>query len=285
MLKFYFMRNIFEHYQGFIEHKFNYMQKDSAKRYYTIAKNLRAFLLQNKDFKTIDDINSIRFMRLFNQYLYGKFSKGHIKRHLQTIKAFIVYLVNDELIKYNKVRDYAPVLPIESKEIISLTEDEVITIQKTVLPRNLNTIKDLFLCQCYTGLSYIDLMQVNKTMVTEFESKFYFVGSRSKSKNKFTIPLCEKAIYLLEKYNYKLPVISNQKYNKYLKEIAAFCNINKTITTHVGRKTCGQLFLNFGYSIEAVSHILGHADIKTTQMYYARSSFELVHSERLQNVG
>ena len=115
------------------------------------------------------------------------------------------------------------------------------------------------------------------------DNQLYLVGSRIKSNIDNTIPLNEKAIKLLKYYKFKLPKLSNQKYNAYLKEIGKLAGVNKIkLTSHVGRKTCGQLLLDFGYSIEAVSRILGHSDIKTTQMYYARSSFELVHKENLK---
>lgn len=257
--------------------------KRTLKNYYTVAKNLRIFLLKNKRYKSITDINSIAFMRDFNLWLYHKFGKYHTKRHLTTIKAFIIRLVNDELLPYSKVRDYTPVLPVEEKKIVSLKVSDLEKIEGLeLLSDRLRKIKDLFLAQCYTGLAYADLMQLNKNMLQEHDAKYYLVGTRTKSRIDFAIPLHHKAMKLLSAYNFSFDTISNQKYNVYLKELAELAKLDIKLTTHVGRRTCGQLYLNLGYSIEAVSRILGHSDIKTTQMYYAKSSFELVHNETLK---
>lgn len=67
----------------------------------------------------------------------------------------------------------------------------------------------------------------------------------------------------------KLPVITNQKYNAYLKEIRDICGFRINLTTYIGRKTFGTIALNQGYSIESVSKMLGHTDIKTTLKHYA----------------
>jgi site-specific recombinase XerD len=65
-----------------------------------------------------------------------------------------------------------------------------------------------------------------------------------------------------------LPVLSNQKMNAYLKEIADLSGITKNLTTHLARHTFATtVTLNNGASIESVSRMLGHSDIKTTQIY------------------
>lgn len=66
-----------------------------------------------------------------------------------------------------------------------------------------------------------------------------------------------------------MPAISNQKYNSYLKEVGEILGFKTKITTHIGRKTFGTIALNDGYSIESVSKMLGHSNIKTTQAHYA----------------
>ena len=105
------MNTIFKHYQNFIDFKSIGICKSTLRNYYTVSKNLRFFLKQNNEFKKIENLNSIRFMRTFNTYLYSRFGKYHVKRHITTIQLFIVYLVNDEILEFSKVRNYSPVLP------------------------------------------------------------------------------------------------------------------------------------------------------------------------------
>ncbi len=103
---------------------------------------------------------------------------------------------------------------------------------------------------------------------------------RKKSDIRFSIPLLPEALEIIEKYKndpqavYKgklLPVISNQRLNGYLKELADICEIEKNLTSHVARKTFGTtVLLNNDVPIESVSKMLGHADIRTTQKSYAK---------------
>ena len=73
-----------------------------------------------------------------------------------------------------------------------------------------------------------------------------------------------------EKYDYKLPVLSNQKYNGYLKEIADLCGINKKLHSHLARHTFATILLNNGMDILSVSKILGHSNSRITEKVYAK---------------
>lgn len=81
------------------------------------------------------------------------------------------------------------------------------------------------------------------------------------------IPLNDTALDILRKYDYKLPVLTNQKYNAYLKEIADLCGINKRLTTHLARHTAATLMLNAGISMDVVAKILGHSNTTMTAHY------------------
>ena len=81
------------------------------------------------------------------------------------------------------------------------------------------------------------------------------------------------------KYDYVLPVISQDKYNKYLKECCEIVGIDKRVTSHVARKTCGMMLLNMGMSYDAVAKVLGHANSKVTRDYYARYMPETIIKE------
>jgi site-specific recombinase XerD len=101
----------------------------------------------------------------------------------------------------------------------------------------------------------------------------WIVLNRQKTNSRSTIPLLPVAKTLISKYRDEkrkslFPVCSNQKFNKYLKELAVLCAINKRITTHTGRRTFATtITLSNGVPIETVSRMLGHNDLKTTSIY------------------
>jgi site-specific recombinase XerD len=151
-----------------------------------------------------------------------------------------------------------------------LTESEINRLNSYVFPTDkLTRVRDLFLFQVYTGLSYSDMTALTSANIeVGIDGKQWVIINRVKTGTRSAIPLLPIALELLIKYNYKLPVCSNQKLNKYLKELAEICNINKNLTSHIGRHTFATtVCLGHGVPIETVSKMLGHIDIKTTQIY------------------
>ena len=72
---------------------------------------------------------------------------------------------------------------------------------------------------------------------------------------------------ILKRYNYQLPVLTNQRYNSYLKEIADICGIEKNLTSHLARHTAATLMLNSGIPLDVVAKILGHSNTQMTAHY------------------
>lgn len=150
-----------------------------------------------------------------------------------------------------------------------LTEKELETIRscKINVP-SIDRVRDLFLFQCYTGLAYADFEKFDfEKDVEERNGKYIIADRRKKTNEDYKIVLLSPAIEILKKYDYKLPVITNQKYNVSLKVVAQYAGIDKNITTHMGRHTFAVFALNNGVPIEIVSKMLGHTNIRTTQIY------------------
>ncbi len=197
------------------------------------------------------------------------FSAGYIKKIVQLIKASVKFGYNN---------GYAQKLPVNYKipftdntEIIYLTEREVEKISKYKFPQaRLQRVADCFLVQCFTGLAYIDLKRLSTHNIEFDESGQWININRQKVQSaKMLVPVLKNVKELLEKYNYKMPVISNQRYNLALKEVAREVGIHKNISSHVGRKTFGTLLLNKDVPIETVSRLLGHSNVAVTQKHYA----------------
>lgn len=151
-----------------------------------------------------------------------------------------------------------------------LTESEIETLLETNFTRpGLTHVRDIFIFQVYTGLAYTDIKHFSKNNIeVGIDGNQWLVINRQKTGIRSALPLLPRASAVLQKYDYKLPVISNQKMNEHLKDIAIICKINKKITSHIGRHTFATtITLNKGVPIETVSKILGHTSLQTTMIY------------------
>jgi site-specific recombinase XerD len=142
----------------------------------------------------------------------------------------------------------------------------------------LDHVRDVFIFCCYTGLAFADVSKLNKAHFEDGEDGITWIKlNRTKSKTRSVIPLLPRAREILEKYsnhakgNFEkklLPVISNQNLNKYLKEIAVLCGIQKRVSMHLARHTFAtSVTLGKGIDIMTVSKMLGHKNLRTTQIY------------------
>lgn len=197
-------------------------------------------------------------------------------KYIKNLKAVINYAVKQEWLKYNPLDNYKG--KIEKVDKGFLTEEELETIvNKDFSNDRLDEVRDVFVFCCYTGLAYGDVCKItNNNIVVDITGKKMLSLKRTKTDTIVKVPLLDRAIEILEKYEehplcmFKgtlLPVRTNQKQNAYLKEIAKICDCNKTLTTHIARHTFATLMLTLGVPIESVSSMLGHTDIKTTQIY------------------
>jgi site-specific recombinase XerD len=142
----------------------------------------------------------------------------------------------------------------------------------------LSQVRDIFLFSCFTGLAYADVQKLKRSeIVTGPDGGKWIYTSRQKTDTVSRIPLLPTALTILERYSENpqclnqdrvLPVLSNQKMNAYLKEIADLCGINKPLTFHIARHTFATtVTLLNGVPMESVSKMLGHTNLRTTQHY------------------
>lgn len=179
--------------------------------------------------------------------------------------------------------DKSPFVNYKSKvkevERTFLVEEEIQTlVSKEFATERLNQVKDIFLFSCFTGLAYIDVKKLTKNNITiGIDGEKWIYTNRQKTDTRSNIPLLPTAEEIIAKYKEHpqclnegklLPVLSNQKMNSYLKEMADVCGINKELTFHIARHTFATtVTLTNGVPIESVSKMLGHKNLRTTQHY------------------
>lgn len=167
------------------------------------------------------------------------------------------------------------------KEVIRefLTEKEIEEIiNKEFVTERLELVRDIFIFSCFTGLAYIDVQQLTSDNIAlGIDGDKWIFKNRQKTDTASKIPLLPTAQEIINKYqnhpvckneNRLLPILSNQKMNAYLKEIADVCSIKKDLTFHIARHTFATtVTLSNGVPLETVSKMLGHTNLKTTQHY------------------
>lgn len=155
-----------------------------------------------------------------------------------------------------------------------LTDEEIKRImRKQFATPRLEQVRDIFVFSCFCGLAYIDIVRLTEDNIVELDGHKWIMTRRQKTNVPSNILLLDIPNCIIEKYRGKqkdgrlLPVLSNQKMNAYLKEIADLCGINKNLTCHLARHTFATMALSKGVPVESVSKMLGHTNIKTTQIY------------------
>ncbi|BCA49500.1 tyrosine recombinase [Bacteroides thetaiotaomicron] len=216
---------------------------------------------------------NLGFIQGFHAYLLGekKMGQNSCTKHLKFLKKLLNLAVANSYISYNPVNAYK--VEREPVEVDFLDEEELRKIINfdTPLPR-LERAKDMFLFGCFTGLSYIDI----KTLTPEhFEKdsagRIWIKKRRVKTGVLSRIPLLPIAKLILDKYKggeKLLPIQDPADINKYLKDIAILCGINKRICFHTSRHTfASTVTLANNISLEVVSKMLGHTNTRMTAHY------------------
>ena len=195
-------------------------------------------------------------------------------KFMQFFKRIIILARNNGLIVHDPFANYK--IQLKKVDRGYLTEQEMNKIiQKKFPTKRLEQVRDIFIFSCFTGLAYIDVKELTKNHIRiSFDGNIWIMTKRHKTKVNVNVPLMDIPKKILQKYEGELPddkilpVLSNQKMNAYLKEIADVCGITKNLTFHLARHTFATtVTLAKGIPIETVSKMLGHTNIQTTQIY------------------
>lgn len=200
-------------------------------------------------------------------------------KYISILKMIVLFCVDNNWLE----KDPFARFKMSKEEVIPefLTKEEIQSISsKEIKIERLRQVRDVFLFCCFTGLAYVDIKKLNASEVSVgVDNELWIFTRRGKTNIPSRIPLLPMSQKILDVYKDNpqcinsrklLPVLSNQKYNSYLKELADICGISKNLTTHTARHTFATtVTLSNGVPIESVSKMLGHKKLQTTQ-HYAR---------------
>ena len=262
----------------------NLVNKDFAPgtltRYKTTLDHSRDFILWKYKADDIDIFKlNHEFITDFEYWLKSVRNIGHNTaiKYLATFKKIVIICIKNGWLSRDPFHAYK----MSKREVdrTALTAEELSKISKKKFDHDrLGQVRDIFLFCCYTGLAYIDVYKMSRSeIIAGIDGEKWLVIKRQKTDSPSRIPLLPQALSILQKYDKDpqceikgqlLPVLSNQKMNSYLKEIAVLCRINKVITFHLARHTFATtVTLTNGVPMESVSKMLGHRNLKTTQQY------------------
>ena len=188
------------------------------------------------------------------------------------VKTFIIKAVEDGLVKRNPYARLDIKKGNEEGLTRYLTPTEFHRFESCIIPsESLRRVRDLFVFQTYTMMSYSDMVEFDYKDCVKMGKNVVYKSKRQKTGVEFTFVLLKPAQVILKRYGNKLPIISNVKYNLYLKSAVTYAKIDKPVTTHWARHTGATLMLNEGeMPMHVVQHILGHASIRETEKTYAK---------------
>ncbi|MDB5119724.1 MAG: integrase [Sphingobacteriales bacterium] len=251
----------------------------SLMRYERMQRKLESFLklkLKINDL-ALEGIEHSLAEQFYHYLLMTDLGENMAFKYVKILKQVIKKVVDHGWIKYNPIGGFK--CPYKDPDREYLEMDELISLYNKVItiPR-LMEVRDVYVFCCFTGYAYETVYSLrNEHVYKGLDNRFWISKDRSKTDTDETVPLLPIPLEIIEKYKAHpycvksgklLPVNSNQRYNGYLKEVAAVCGINKHLTTHTARHTFATtVTLENDVPLETVSKMLGHKSIRTTQIY------------------
>ena len=276
-----FLVSVFEEYNRLLEkEKGRKYAPKTVDRYTHGLGHIKAFL--QKEYGRSDiELSKLdnKFMRRFDIYLQTECNYHHntVTKYLKILKTIIHSAISFGYLDRNPFLGYATSYRESNRQF--LTIQEINTIENIELNnKRLERVRDMFIFICYTGISFSDLANLTRDNISKgIDGKTWLTYQRVKTGVRTSLPLLPKAQAVIEKYmkdprsvsqGKLLPIISNQKMNSYLDEIAKLCKIEKPVSAHIGRHSFAvSVTLTNGVPIETVSKMLAHSSLKTTQLY------------------
>lgn len=280
----------FDAYDFFMEEKKKRKEWKLAtiKRYTNIKNHLVDFEKVKKYKLTFSKINT-KFYTEFIDYCYTTLdhNTNTFSRNIGLFKTFMFWALKEKYTYNEAFKDFVKPERVISKQV-ALTIDQVQTIfDYEPKSKALERVKDIFIFQCLTGLRYGELKLINERTI--INDTIIIQEEKDVAKEAREIPLFDISKYILKKYNYSLPLLSNQKQNEFIKDVFGdakftfdveysrtknkeqeikFKPFNKHISTHTARRTFITIMKKKGIADKTIMNMTGHKDLKTFNTYY-----------------
>jgi integrase len=248
----------------------------------TSYRHVSAFLQSQYHVKEINilslDLDFVK--KLYNWFRTTK-NLGHNSalKNIANLKKIIIGCIDNGRIQHDPFAKFDETR--EEVQTVFLIKEEIQAIaDKEIKNARLCHVRDVFIVCCFTGLAFADVKQLKKSEVdigVDGELRIY--KGRQKTGTPSIIPLLPITKKILSKYEHDeycitrdqlLPVLTNQKYNAYLKEIGDMCGINKELKTHMARHTFGTtVTLANNVPLESIKDMMGHKSLRQT-LHYAK---------------
>lgn len=218
------------------------------------------------------------FIEGYQNYCLKTLKTNTTNKQLKMLKKILSFAVKERLLEVNP---FQMTLKEEKLDYHTLTIDDVkYLLSVDITDKRIASIRDLFVFQSMTGLSYADMASLSMDDIKDD----VIIKRRKKTDVQFVIPVLPIAKSILEKYDYKLPIISNQKYNQYLKVLGDVCKMPMSLHSHLARHSYACILLNSGVDMKTISKTLGHSSMRTTERIYAEMSNQTVISNILEKL-
>lgn len=223
-------------------------------------------------FKALDE----SFIEAFELYLRidRKFQTGTSIGHVQRLKHIAQIAVNRAVVPFSPFKDFSPMKPGQKQ--MYLTREELDKLMGTTFDTpNRNFTRDMFLFSVFTGICYCDMRNLTeKNVVRDYEGNLWIETRRQKTGTPENVRLLDIAVKIMEKYRGMapegklFPMLTKESMNIHLKKMAVQCGIDRNLSFHMARHTYAtEICLSNGVPIETISRMMGHSNIRTTQIY------------------
>ena len=279
-------RQIIDIWEGHVSDLKKLIGKENSsatyQKYNTAKNHFQAFLQKHYQVEDVS-IKAVDYQMIQQYSIYLKTEKGcsfnTATKFLQNLKTITSISIRSGWLVKDPFNGISLTLKEVDRPYLSFEELQRLIEFNSVFDR-LNRVRDFFVFSCYTGLAYIDVKKLKRAEIEgNDEMGFWIRTRRQKTGGRANIPLLDIPMSIIRNYcqlelldaeDSILPILSNQKMNAYLKELADLCNIQKQLSYHVARHTFATtVTMMNGVPIETVSKMLGHKNIHSTQ-HYAR---------------
>ncbi len=266
------------------------LEEGTLKNYRTTERFLQEFLIKKRKKKDIylAQLDNVFITDFGLSMLDRTPDKGQrpctnntVMKHMERFKKMIGIALKNKWMNDNPFQHFERKIIQKDRDCLELEELE--RLRNVVLEKRGHIIvRDMCLFSCLTGLAYADIVRLTRDyIVRDGDGEYWIEMCRKKTKNfterKFNVLLLPEALEFINKYRNDpaslengtiFPYYTNQVVNRYLKIVAKKANIKKRVTFHLARHTFATtVTLENGVPMESVSYMLGHASIRTTQIY------------------